>query len=77
MKVSIDGCHVQLPVAESKNSLFLGIRTLTVDKRLPDHEKMQFDLAVDCDAVDIFIAKQIDQSTKYYILQLQSLGLSA
>ena len=23
--ISIDGCHVQLPVSESKNSLFLGI----------------------------------------------------
>jgi hypothetical protein len=30
--ISIDGCHVQLPVSESKNSLFLGIKSLKIDK---------------------------------------------
>ena len=37
--ISVDGCHVQLPVSESKNSLFLGIKSLKIDKQLPDKEK--------------------------------------
>ena len=68
LNVSIDGCHVQLPVSESKNSLFLGINSLRIDKKLPDREKSQFELVIDCMAIDIFIAKQIDQNTKYYLL---------
>ena len=48
----------------------MGIDHLRIEKQLPNFETNEFEMTLECSAFDTFIAKQIDQSTKYYLLQL-------
>ena len=65
-------------MSESKNSLFFGINNLKIDKRLASSASpSSHQLVLECSAFDTFVAKQIDQSSKYYLLQLHELCIQA
>ena len=65
-------------MSESKNSLFLGISNLKIEKKLASSfTPSDFQLVLECSAFDTFVAKQIDQSSKYFLLQLHELCIQA
>ena len=68
--LQFNACHLQLPVSESKNSLFVELSSLQfshADNKIEAHFH----------AIDIYVAKQINQNKKYFLVQLHRSSLLA
>ena len=75
--VAVNNCHLQLPVQDSKNSLFIELSGLDFDQVLHFGTDQLMQLNARFQAVDIFVAQQINQSSKYYLLELHESALAA
>jgi hypothetical protein len=75
---TINGFHLQVPVSrDSKNFLFWSIDTFIFEKRRHKDEGVDFILRTAFDGIECFVAKQIDQLHKYFLIQVLEVDLQA
>ena len=63
----VSGCHLQVPGQTSKNALFAEVQRLDFTRKGED-SSVEFKL----EKCALFVAKQIDQRSRYYLFQVDN-----
>ena len=64
-------------MSESKNSLFIELNDLVFEQVVPELRSENKVASARFQAIDVFVAKQINQSSKYFLVQIHESSLDA